>query len=74
MRGVGVNGERIRVREHAQRNCPITQGTSDIGYHFSSGWGETQGIADRTDYDLKAYIEFSGESPAYFDDQSIEIL
>jgi glycyl-tRNA synthetase len=35
--------------------------TSDIEYLFPFGWGEIWGIANRTDYDLKAHMEYSGK-------------
>jgi glycyl-tRNA synthetase len=34
---------------------------------FPWGWGELEGIANRTDYDLKAHAEASGEKLEYFD-------
>ena len=40
----------------------------DIEYCFPWGWGEIQGIANRTDYDLNAHSKPSGESLTYFDD------
>ena len=41
----------------------------DIEYRFPWGWAELEGIADRTDYDLKQHAEFSGEDLTYFDDE-----
>ena len=40
----------------------------DIYYEFPFGWKEMEGIHDRTDYDLRRHIEFSGKDLAYFDD------
>ncbi|MCS7296377.1 MAG: His/Gly/Thr/Pro-type tRNA ligase C-terminal domain-containing protein, partial [Dehalococcoidia bacterium] len=45
-------------------------GTTDIEYEFPWGWGELEGIANRTDYDLKAHSQYSGVSLTYFDDES----
>ncbi|MBQ4369932.1 MAG: glycine--tRNA ligase, partial [Oscillospiraceae bacterium] len=36
------------------------------------GWGELWGVADRTDYDLKAHQTMSGESMEYFDQETGE--
>ena len=46
--------------------------TYDIEYLYPWGWGEIQGIANRTDYDLKAHSDASGESLTYFDEQAKE--
>ncbi|MBM12305.1 MAG: hypothetical protein CL759_09550 [Chloroflexi bacterium] len=40
----------------------------DIEYRFPWGWAELEGIADRTDYDLRQHMESSGEDLTYFDD------
>ena len=36
------------------------------------GWGELEGIANRTDYDLKQHAKFSGEELSYFDQENDE--
>ena len=46
--------------------------TYDIEYLYPWGWGEIQGIANRTDFDLKAHSEASGENLTYFDEQAKE--
>ena len=69
--GLGISRERLRVREHeADELSHYAKATYDIEYHFPWGWGEIQGIANRTDYDLKAHMEASGEALTYFDDQT----
>ena len=45
-------------------------GTSDIEYLFPWGWGELEGIAQRTDFDLKAHSQHSGQDLSYFDPQA----
>ncbi len=68
---LGLNRERLRVRPHAGSELShYSKATHDIEYHFPWGWGEIQGIANRTDYDLKAHTEASGESLTYFDTDS----
>ena len=65
---LGIDGERLRVRPHdSEELSHYSKATSDVEYHFPWGWGEIQGIANRTDYDLKAHSDASGESLAYFD-------
>ena len=66
--GLGVNPERLRVRAHdADELSHYSKATSDIEYLYPWGWGEIQGIANRTDYDLKAHSEASGQTLSYFD-------
>ncbi|MCH7744477.1 MAG: glycine--tRNA ligase, partial [Chloroflexi bacterium] len=66
---LGIDERRLRVREHeAKELAHYAKATHDIEYRFPWGWGEIQGIANRTDYDLKAHASASHESLAYFDD------
>ena len=45
---------------------------ADIEYNFPWGWGELEGIANRTDYDLKQHANASGKSMEYYDDETKE--
>ena len=70
---LGINPDRLRVRAHeADELAHYAKATHDIEYEFPWGWGEIQGIANRTDYDLNAHAEASGESLSYFDDATQE--
>ena len=70
---LGVRDERLRIRAHDDEELShYSKGTSDIEYQFPWGWGEIQGIAYRTDYDLKAHSESSGEALTYFDEDAKE--
>ena len=52
----------------APTSCRTTRpATSDIEYLFPMGWSELEGIANRTDFDLRRHAEFSGEDLSYFD-------
>ena len=42
-------------------------GTADVEFLFPWGWDELEGIANRTDFDLKAHAAASGERLDYFD-------
>ncbi|MDP6064270.1 MAG: glycine--tRNA ligase [SAR202 cluster bacterium] len=67
---LGVREEKLRLRPHAQRELShYSKATSDIEYSFSWGWGELMGIANRTDFDLKAHTRHSGIRLDYFDDE-----
>ena len=69
--GLGVSQDRLRVRPHDPDELShYSKATSDIEYRFPWGWGEIQGIANRTDYDLKAHTEASGDSLSYFNNDS----
>ena len=66
---LGVDESRLRIRPHDPDELShYSKATSDIEYRFPWGWGEIQGTANRTDYDLRAHAAASGESLSYFDD------
>ena len=68
---LGVSEKRLRVRAHDEEELShYSRATSDIEYQFPWGWGEIQGIANRTDFDLKAHSESSGEDLTYFDEET----
>ena len=70
---MGVRDSNLRLRPHDQEELShYSTATSDIEYNFPFGWGELEGIADRTDYDLKRHMEFSGRDLSYFDSQTNE--
>ena len=49
-----------------------SKGTYDIEYDFPFGRQELEGVAYRTDYDLKQHQQASGKSLEYFDDETKE--
>ena len=66
---LGVDESRLRVRPHDPDELShYSKATSDVEYRFPWGWGEIQGTANRTDYDLRAHAGASGENLSYFDD------
>ncbi len=69
----GIKPENLRLRAHDKNELAhYSKGTTDIEYNFPWGWGEIEGIANRTDYDLKAHQTQSGKDLSYFDDQTQE--
>ena len=65
---LGMTEDNIKMRAHAAEELShYSKGTTDIEYRFPFGWGELWGIADRTDFDLKAHATHSGESFEYLD-------
>lgn len=72
---LGIRGERLRIREHGSDELShYSKATHDIEYEFPWGWGEIQGIANRTDFDLKAHAKHSGINLNYFDEDSRQHL
>jgi len=66
---LGLNPQNLRKREQTpeERAHYATRGV-DIEYNFPfRGWSELEGIANRTDYDLKKHAAYSGENLTYFD-------
>jgi glycyl-tRNA synthetase len=68
---LGLRAENLRVREHdADELSHYSKRTVDIEYRFPfTDWGELEGIANRTDFDLKAHEAASGEDLTYFDQE-----
>ena len=68
---LGINRENLRIRDHEKSELShYSKQTSDIEYAFPFGWKELEGVADRTDFDLKAHQVGSGEDMTYFDDET----
>ncbi len=65
---LGMSKDKVRFRDHEQAELShYSNATSDIEYLFPFGWGELWGIADRTDFDLKAHMTTSGSDLSYQD-------
>ena len=66
----GIRPENLRLRRHdSDELAHYAKDTYDIEYRFPWGWGELEGIADRTDFDLQRHADFSGQDLTYFDDE-----
>ena len=66
----GIRPDNLRLRQHAgDELAHYAKATYDIEYRFPWGWGELEGIANRTDFDLGRHKEYSGEDLTYFDDE-----
>ena len=68
---LGVRKENLRLREHAPDELShYSKRTVDIEYAFPfTDWGEIEGIANRTDFDLREHATFSGEDLTYYDQE-----
>jgi glycyl-tRNA synthetase len=71
---IGIAPQRLRLRPHGPDELShYSKQTSDIEYDFPGmGWSEIEGIADRTDYDLRAHAAASGKKLEVFDERTGE--
>lgn len=68
---LGMKENNIRLRDHSDDELShYSLATTDIEFRFPFGWGELWGIADRTDFDLKAHMEHSKEDFHYIDQEA----
>ena len=56
------------MRQHEKNELAhYAKACTDIEYQFPFGWSELEGIANRTDFDLKQHMKLSGKNLEYFD-------
>ncbi len=65
----------IRKREQSkEERAHYSNATIDIEYEFPFGWKEIEGVANRTDFDLKAHSKHSGEDLSYSDESGEKFI
>ena len=73
---LGIDPDNLRHYEHAKEKLShYSKRTVDIEYRFrfaGSEWGELEGIANRTDFDLSTHAEHSGADLRYYDQAADE--
>ncbi|MEC9307879.1 MAG: glycine--tRNA ligase [Chloroflexota bacterium] len=70
---LGIREQNLRLRRHDRDELAhYAKDTYDIEYRFPWGWGELEGIADRTNFDLGRHSDASGADLTYFDEISKE--
>ena len=70
---LGIPEAQLRLRHHeADELSHYSAATADVEFLFPWGWDELEGIANRTDFDLKAHAAASGEKLEYFDQTTDE--
>ncbi|ANJ25493.1 glycine--tRNA ligase [Agromyces aureus] len=73
---LGIDPENIRRYEHAQEKLShYSKRTVDIEYKFGftgGDWGELEGVANRTDFDLSTHTKHSGKDLSFFDQSKNE--
>jgi glycyl-tRNA synthetase len=74
--GLGINPDNLRLFEHPlEKLSHYSKGTTDIEYRFGfqgSEWGELEGVANRTDFDLSTHSKHSGTDLGYFNQATNE--
>jgi len=72
-KSMGITASKLRYHDHpAGMLAHYAKVATDIEYEFPFGWGEIEGIHNRTDFDLSRHEEFSGKSLKYFDEAAKE--
>ncbi|MFS0174576.1 glycine--tRNA ligase [Corynebacterium striatum] len=73
---LGIKEENLRLYEHPKEKLShYSKRTVDVEYAFGftgSKWGELEGVANRTDYDLSVHAKGSGEDLSYYDQATEE--
>ena len=73
---LGIKEENLRLYEHPKEKLShYSKRTVDVEYAFGfkgSKWGELEGVANRTDYDLSVHAKGSGEDLSYYDQANDE--
>jgi glycyl-tRNA synthetase len=68
---LGIDRDNLRLFEHPREKLShYSAGTTDIEYRFGFGgnpWGELEGVANRTDFDLKTHSQHSGVDLSFYD-------
>lgn len=71
--GLGLKPSNLHLREHDQSELAhYAAGCADVEYDFPFGRSELEGIANRTDFDLRQHTQISGKDLRYFDDQEAD--
>jgi glycyl-tRNA synthetase len=70
---LGVNKDHIKLHHKKKEDLAhYALAGADIEYNYPWGWAELEGLANRTDYDLKQHATASGKSMEYYDDETKE--
>ena len=70
---LGIPLEMLRLRPHdADELSHYSAGTADVEFAYPWGWGELEGIAQRTNFDLNQHATHSGQKLDFFDQSTNE--
>ena len=69
--GLGLSKDNLRLYTHPEdKRSHYSKSTVDIEYRFGfpgAEWGELEGLANRTDFDLSTHAKASGQDMSYLD-------
>jgi len=70
---LGLTSSKLRLRPHEKEELAhYARACADVEYQFPFGIAELEGVANRTDFDLKAHQAASGKDMTFFDDETKE--
>jgi glycyl-tRNA synthetase len=70
---LGIQAPDLRFYDHPKEDLAhYSKATTDIEYRYPFGWGELEGVANRTNFDLKQHGEYSGKDLTFFDEETRE--
>ncbi|HEX7574073.1 MAG TPA: glycine--tRNA ligase [Bacteroidota bacterium] len=70
---LGMKKEKLHFHRHDPGELAhYARDAYDIEYEFPFGWGEIEGIHNRSDFDLSRHEQYSGKSMKFFDEQTKE--
>jgi glycyl-tRNA synthetase len=70
---LGMEPDKLQWHRHeAEKLAHYAKDAYDIEFRFPFGWGEIEGVHNRTDYDLSRHEESSGKGMKYFDEETKE--
>ncbi|MCD8001107.1 MAG: glycine--tRNA ligase [Oscillospiraceae bacterium] len=70
---LGMQDDNLRLRDHEQAELShYSNATTDVEFAFPFGWGELWGVASRTNFDLTAHQNTSGQDMSYYDQEQNE--
>jgi glycyl-tRNA synthetase len=68
---LGIPESMLRLRPHEPDELShYSVGTSDVEFAYPWGWGELEGVANRTDFDHTQHSRFSGQDLSYYDQEN----
>ena len=68
---MGISKDHLRFKDH-EKLAHYAAAATDVEYLYPRGWGEIQGVHNRTDFDLKQHQEYSKKDMQYIDPKSGE--
>ena len=70
---LGMTGAKLQWRQHPKEKLAhYAKDAYDIEYQFPFGWGEIEGVHNRTNFDLSRHEEYSSKTMKYFDEEKKE--